>query len=131
MNSYLLFTSFKMYVESDVRILLPQPHSLTRLCPFPAFGLFYRLSVPLLVVPFRFCQSSGCVLRTGGEALVPTFCLALVPVLHTSKGSPLLQPGMCSKRMLCFFPSCLLMSSQGVHPACPVRSSLTCSAGLQ
>lgn len=116
-----------MYVESDVRILLPQPHSLTRLCPFPAFGLFYRLSVPLLVVPFRFYQSSGCVLRTGGEALVPTFCLALVPVLHTSKGSPLLQPGMCSKRML-FLPllSAHVLSGSPSSVPCEKQPYLRC-----
>ena len=120
-SSSLLFTSFKMYVGSDRRILLRQPPSLTCLCPFPALGPLYRLSVPLLGVPFRFCQSAGCVLRTGDEALVPTFCLALVPVLHTSKGSPFLQPGMCSTQCAVYplFPSCLPMSSQGVHPGSP------------
>lgn len=133
-SSSVLFTSFKMYAGSDRRILLRQPPSLTCLCPFPALGPLYRLSAPLLGVPFRFCQSDGCVLRTGDEALVPTFCLALVPVLHTSKGSPFLQPGMCSTECAVFIPSsppaspCPLRESiQGP----PVRSRLTHGAGSQ
>lgn len=115
-----------------MKIIAPSPPCLTGPCSFLTSVLLYHLAAYLLMVLVRLYQSYGSMLRMVGEALVcwpsawPSGSVGVQFLLssHTSRVSPLLQPGRLRPQQDMSVTNGSIPSFPPISP-CPFRKGLS------